>query len=52
MKLTGNSDAFTTAEFTEYKDIIFSCLNVANFNEGTRVKKISRNLTMRMMILD
>lgn len=39
MKLTGGSDAHATAEFIEYIDKFFDCLNVDNLNEGTRVKK-------------
>jgi len=39
LKLTGGSDARATAEFIEYIDKFFDCLNVDNLNEGTRAKK-------------
>jgi len=39
IKLTGGTNARATAEFIEYIDKFFDCLNVDNLNEGTRTKK-------------
>ena len=38
LKLTSGSDARATAEFIEYIDKFFDCLNVDNLNEGTWAK--------------
>ena len=50
IKLTGRADAQATAVFIEMIDKFFDCLNVDNYNEGKKAKKVFKSHIPSRMI--